>query len=188
MSLSSTPSDPWHLWPWHWRSRGHMWEMTLGWCHVTCWVSVSIWGEADGRSVGVNWWILHVWWSSLAMKAEFYHRDNLSMMRIFHECYFHITAPLCREAASKATSPHSQTVLWSWDVLSPYHWAHCISNHWQLNCLFNSLFRGTTKKTSKFYMTCHLWGESADHYGFSAQRASDAESGSMSLCHHVHLK
>ena len=57
----------------------------------------------------------------LAMKAEFYHRDNLSMMRIFHECYFHITAPLCREAASKATSPHSQTVLWSWDVLSQYH-------------------------------------------------------------------
>ena len=34
-----------------------------------------------------------------------------------------------------------------------------VSNHRQLNCLFNSLFRLTTKKTLNFRNTDPLWGE-----------------------------
>ena len=38
---------------------------------------------------------------------------------------------------------------------------HCISNDLQLACLFNSLLRLTTDKTSKFRITGPLWGASA---------------------------
>ena len=37
---------------------------------------------------------------------------------------------------------------------------HAVSNHWQLDCLFSSLFRLRTEKTSELCFTGHLWGES----------------------------
>ena len=43
-------------------------------------------------------------------------------------------------------------------VMSNKH--HGVSNHQQLNCLFNSLFRLTAKEISKLWITGPLWGES----------------------------
>ena len=39
------------------------------------------------------------------------------------------------------------------------HELHDVSNHCWLSCLFNSLFKLTTPKKSKFCVTGHLWGE-----------------------------
>ena len=39
------------------------------------------------------------------------------------------------------------------------HEHHGISNHWHLVCLFNMLLRLKIKKTSKFHIIGHLWGE-----------------------------
>ena len=39
-----------------------------------------------------------------------------------------------------------------------------ISNHWQFNCLLNSLIRITTKETSKFLIIEHLWEKSTGHW------------------------
>ena len=38
--------------------------------------------------------------------------------------------------------------------------SHAISNHWQLNHLFNRSSSSTAKKSSKFYIYGLLWGES----------------------------
>ena len=40
------------------------------------------------------------------------------------------------------------------------HEHQSISNHWQLDCLLNSLFMPTTKKTLKLHIAGPLWGES----------------------------
>ena len=56
----------------------------------------------------------------------------------------------------------------SWYVLGQTHysgvtWAfRHISNHWQFDCLFNSLFWLTTKKLSKIHITGPLWGDSTN--------------------------
>ena len=49
---------------------------------------------------------------------------------------------------------------------------HGVPNHGQFDCLFNSLFRLTTKLRSKFYVIGPLWVESAG--GFPSQRVSNA--------------
>ena len=51
-----------------------------------------------------------------------------------------------------------QFVVLGSSVMSHEH--HGISNHWQLDCLSNSLFRITSQKTSKLCITDPLWGES----------------------------
>ena len=38
----------------------------------------------------------------------------------------------------------------------------CVSNHRLIDCLFNCLFRLTTRKTSKLRIPGHLWEETAD--------------------------
>ena len=54
----------------------------------------------------------------------------------------------------------------------------------QLNCLFNTLFSLATKKTSKFVLLLAFCkGTPPLTGGFPSQRASDAESLSMSWCH-----
>ena len=54
----------------------------------------------------------------------------------------------------------------------------------QLDCLLNSLFRLTTKKTSKLRITGPLWRKSPAIGAFASQRVSNAESGSLSWHHH----
>ena len=49
------------------------------------------------------------------------------------------------------------------------------ANHQPLECLFDSLFRPTAKKTPKVHITDTLWGKSTD-------QVSNAESVSMSWC------
>ena len=63
---------------------------------------------------------------------------------------------------------------------------HCICDHWPLDCLFNSLFMLTKKKTSMYY-----WSFVRKATGgwwiplrFPSQRARNAESSPMSTCHH----
>ena len=62
---------------------------------------------------------------------------------------------------------------------------HCLSiiampNQWQLHCLFNGLFRHTSKKTSKLCAISPLWGELLVTGGFPLHRASNAENVYMS--------
>ena len=40
---------------------------------------------------------------------------------------------------------------------------HGVSNHWQIDCLFNRLFRLIVKKTAKLCVTNPSWGESTVH-------------------------
>ena len=54
------------------------------------------------------------------------------------------------------------------------------SNHWKLDCSFNSLFRLTTKNISKLCMAGPFNGNPLMISGFPSQRASNVESDSMS--------
>ena len=66
------------------------------------------------------------------------------------------------------------------------HKHHGVSNRWQLNCLFNSFSRLTSKETSKLCITGPMWREPQVTGGFLYhQRASDAESSSMPWYHYV---
>ena len=63
---------------------------------------------------------------------------------------------------------------------------HGMSNHRQLKCLFNGMFRRTSKKASKFRVTDPLgYGSTADLW-FPSQRASkpNAKNDSLSWRHH----
>ena len=56
-------------------------------------------------------------------------------------------------------------------------WAlrHLKLNHLQLDWLLSSLFRLTTKKTSKFHITVPLWGESTGDWWIPSQRPAMQE-------------
>ena len=69
------------------------------------------------------------------------------------------------------------------------HEHHGVSNHWPLDCFFNSLFRVTSKKTSKPLLLVLCEGNPPVTGGFPSQRASNMESVSMLWHHHdKHLK
>ena len=57
-------------------------------------------------------------------------------------------------------------------------------NHQHHECLFNSLFRLTTKETSKLCITVPLWGEFSGE--FFSQKDNNQERASMTWCHHDH--
>ena len=67
-------------------------------------------------------------------------------------------------------------------------WRHdnrdCVPNHQPHDCLFNRLFRCTSKKTSKLRVTGHCEGNSPVTAEFPAQRVSNAENVSISWRHH----
>ena len=53
---------------------------------------------------------------------------------------------------------------WWLENTNPWHMTvmlheHGILNHWQLNCLFKSLFRLTSKNTSKIHIIGSMWAE-----------------------------
>ena len=56
-----------------------------------------------------------------------------------------------------------------------------ISHYRQLDCLLSALFRITTKKTTKLYITGFLWGE----LPVTSQRVGNAERVSMSWRHYM---
>ena len=56
--------------------------------------------------------------------------------------------------------------------------------HQPLDCLFSSIHRLTSEEKSKFHITGPLGGESTGNWWFLSQRASDAESVSISWRHH----
>ena len=62
------------------------------------------------------------------------------------------------------------------------HDCHCISNHQQLDCLFNSLFRLASEKTSNYCSTGYLCGNALMTSGFPSQKVSNTEGVSMSWC------
>ena len=59
------------------------------------------------------------------------------------------------------------------------------SSNWKVDCLFNSLFRLTTKKISKLCMAGPFKGKQLMISGFPSQRASNVESVSISWHHLV---
>ena len=67
--------------------------------------------------------------------------------------------------------------LWDWS-----HDRHSVSNHQQLGCWFNGLFRLISKETSKIRITGPL--EIHPRLVDSSQRASNAESASISWRQH----
>ena len=53
---------------------------------------------------------------------------------------------------------------WTTQVMTmTLHKHNGITYHWQIDCLFNSLLRMTTKKTSKLHITRPFWGETTSH-------------------------
>ena len=61
-----------------------------------------------------------------------------------------------------------------------FQWRHMNDwNHRQLECLFNSLFRLTTKEIGKFHISGHLWGEFSDPQWISLHK------GSVMPCHYA---
>ena len=66
------------------------------------------------------------------------------------------------------------------------HEQQYISYHQQLNCLFNSLFRLTSKEISKFQVTGLLWGEGTSDRWIPPRGARNLESISMAWHHYVH--
>ena len=62
---------------------------------------------------------------------------------------------------------------------------HGVSDHRELDCLFSSSSRLTTKKISKVHVTGPLWGNPLVSNGFPAQMARRADSVSMSWRHHA---
>ena len=60
---------------------------------------------------------------------------------------------------------------------------HDISNHWQLECLFNSVFRLTTKKKPRLHNIGPLWGDSTSDWLFPWQMVSNVESIHISWQH-----
>ena len=67
------------------------------------------------------------------------------------------------------------------------HGRHSVSNHRQLDYLFNRLFRRTSKKTSKLRVTDLCERNSPVTSGFPSQRASNAENVSIWWRHHTDL-
>ena len=62
---------------------------------------------------------------------------------------------------------------------------HGVSDHRDLDCLFSSSSRLTTKKISKVHVTGPLWENPLVSNGFPAQMARRADSVSMSWRHHA---
>ena len=60
-----------------------------------------------------------------------------------------------------------------------------ISNHWRLDCLFNCLFRCTSKKASKLCVIGLCEGNSPVTSEFPTQKASNVENVSIWLHHHA---
>ena len=62
-----------------------------------------------------------------------------------------------------------------------------VSNHQRRNCLLNRLFGRRSKKTSKLRVTGLCEGNSPETGEFPAQKASNAENGSIWWRHHLAL-
>ena len=75
-------------------------------------------------------------------------------------------------------------------VVPSLQWRHneggCVSNHRRLVCLFNSLFRRRSKRTSNLRVTGLCAGNSPVSGEFPAQRASNAENVFIWWRHHVY--
>ena len=88
-----------------------------------------------------------------------------------------------------------QVMAWCHQATSHYlrqcslRWRHnernSISNHQSHDCLLNRLFTRRSKKTSKLRVTGLCAGNSPETGEFPAQRASNAENGSIWWHHHV---
>ena len=63
---------------------------------------------------------------------------------------------------------------------------HGVPNYWSIKCLFNSLFRLTTKKHKKFMLLSLCEGSPPVTGGFPTQRDSNMEKFSIWWCHNVH--
>ena len=78
---------------------------------------------------------------------------------------------------------------WEHRFVWTLHWRHNghggVSNHQPHGCLLHRLFRRISKKTSKAPRQLPLWGEFTGTGEFPAQRASNAENGSISWRHHA---
>ena len=71
-------------------------------------------------------------------------------------------------------------VNFSWSITVMSHAHHGVTNHRQLDCLFNGLFRVIIKKTSKLRIEGPLFGKTSE---FPSQRTSNAQRISVSLRH-----
>ena len=84
------------------------------------------------------------------------------------------------------TTRYTQPTLPCWHLATvTSHERHAISNYRLLHCLFNSLFRLTTKQiNTKVPHNWPLSRESTSHWWIPSTRASIAESVAMSWRHH----
>ena len=72
-------------------------------------------------------------------------------------------------------------------ITVPSHGYYGVSNHRQLPCLFNRLYRRTSKERSKLRVTGFCEGNPPVTDGFPSQRASNKENVSIWWRHHVYV-
>ena len=75
---------------------------------------------------------------------------------------------------------HVTVYWWHKDSQCRDYARHCVPNHGQFDCLFNSLLRQTLNKSSKLMLLDLFGGKPTVTGGFPSQRASNAEIVSMS--------
>ena len=108
-----------------------------------------------------------------------------SMFPVYQVFFFHLNK-IHLSIIPYISSNEIRIIKLNWPShLQTSHEDHGIQNHCQLDCWFNNLFKLTSNKTRKLHVNVHLLGEQLVTGGFPTQRASNAESISMSWHHHA---
>ena len=117
---------------------------------------------------------IHIW-----IKQTKFHNDNIQFSQWWN----------FRQDDDKFLSVNSSSEL---QIPRPLRWRHNerdnVSNHQPHDCLLNRLFTRRSKKTSKLRVTGLCAGNSPETGEFPAQRASNAENGSIWWRHHDNTK
>ena len=91
-----------------------------------------------------------------------------------------IETPVIWDAIALIMTSQSSHWHWPWSSLPDVvacvvlitgttHGRHGVSHHWQLDCLFDILFRLTTTEVSKLHIIVHLQGDSTGSRWFPSQ-------------------
>ena len=81
----------------------------------------------------------------------------------------------------------SDSSIYQWPEMPNHHlnWRYSVTNHRQIDWLFNNVLKRTKKETSKRVITALYEGNPRVTHGLTSQRASNAEIVPMTLHHHA---
>ena len=143
--------EPWHQQPWHWPSFTRL-SIPKGSI-----VSLVAGAEIPGQRLSLIVWIL---WHNVL-------HSSVAGSDMMSTGYLKVTI----HANVQRTKLFSESQIVHRELNQLYWWLtqysdvtmsimHHVSNLGQLDCVFNSLFCSTTKKTTELHIIGHFWGES----------------------------